>query len=634
MQKIFRITAVSAVLLMLLFAMPTAVSSQVGPDALKDCRELAFSTEEDFVTIGADGGVIIVSDGDLLGLNCAICARNADLLQPFDIPGWIDLGLDAVDVIDVDEYIVAFSTELDSPNTGQFTAGDLLIVNQSVSPNVAVIPNIALTYAFGSGAITYDIGLDGLHFVGEPESILSFLDEIKSISRETWLTTPSRLAVILKEKGIDLWFTTEGTWAPVGAVGFLDGDLLSALDGSIKASNATLLPSSVPAGIPNRGVDFGLDAVTSDRSQERTQIHFSTEILYEDKFSFSDGDVLKIGDGIVAKNIDLLGCFKPQAKELGLDALSVGSRPPPECVNRITKIGGIDVADISLTDGLIISGTLPYNAPAPFGGRIDFQGSICNDVDKFRIVYRKHGSSDPWEPIKVPSSKNWKVKVDAFIPVWPDCLGDQTWSSLPDDWFDGSDYRHLSLPGLGGCNPDLSLTVWESTTAISGADELYELTLETMVGSVVTSDTLRLVQLDNTLPTVELEKYSGVCSDYTKDDMPILVKGRMQDAYFYEYQLEITGDGYGIHSYAPVAYYDDPTDNVIETGTINWSMFEGLHDVSVFDLSADPVECGYTVILTGWDRTLWNWFYYSSNLATRCPGCRHTNDAWSFKYVP
>jgi hypothetical protein len=631
MHKIFRITAVSAVLLMLVFAMPTAVSSQVGPDALKDCRELAFSTEEDFVTIGADGGVIIVSDGDLLGLNCAICARNADLLQPFDIPGWIDLGLDAVDVIDVDEYIVAFSTELDSPNSGQFTAGDLLITYGS---SWTVVPNIALTYAFGQGVIKYDLGLDGLHFVGEPESILAFLKDIKEIPRQAWLDAPVRLSEMLNEKGIDLWFTTEGTWAPIGAVGFLDGDLLSARDGIIVASNAMLLPPSVPAGIPTRGVDFGLDAVTSDRSLERTQIHFSTEILYEDDFSFSDGDVLKIGDGIVAKNIDLLGCFQPKAKELGLDALSVGSRPPPECVNRITKIGGVDVADISLTDGLIISGTLPYNAPAPFGGRINFQGSICDDVDQFRIVYRKYGSSDPWEPMKVPSSKNWKVKTDAFIPVWPDCLANQSWFSDADGWFDGSDYRHLSLPGLGGCNPDLSLTVWESTTAISGADELYELTLETMVGSTVFSDTLRLVQLDNTLPTVELEKTSGVCSDYNSEDMPILVNGRMQDAYFYEYQLQITGDGYGIHSYAPVAFYDDPTDNVIETGTINWNLFVGLHNVSVFDLSGGAVDCGYTVLLTGWDRALWNWFNYPSNLAMRCAGCRYTSDAWSFKFVP
>ena len=39
-----------------------------------------------------------------------------------------------------------------------------------------------------------------------------------------------------------------------------------------------------PAGIPERGVDFGLDAVTKGESTE-----FSTEILYEGELSFTDG---------------------------------------------------------------------------------------------------------------------------------------------------------------------------------------------------------------------------------------------------------------------------------------------------------------------------------------------------------
>ncbi|MBN1148870.1 MAG: hypothetical protein JXA78_16530 [Anaerolineales bacterium] len=630
MNRTVRIATLSLAIITLVFALPGSASSKVGKEALKNCKELAFSVEEDFLSQGPEpqDGNPIISDGDLLGLNCAVCARNADLIEIFDIPEWVDLGLDAVDVVDVDAYLVAFSTELDSPNTGQFTAGDLLVTNG------AIIANRALTYAFGQGAVSYDIGLDGLQFVGDPESIMGFLYEILQYPRSDWLQNPERLSRMLTDANIDLWFSTEGTWTPVGAVGFLDGDLLSARDGVIVASNDDLLPPGVPAGIPVEGVDFGLDAVTNDRSIERANLHYSTEILFENGISFSDGDVLKMGDGVVAKNIDLLGCFEAKAKELGLDALSVGTRPPPECINRITKIGGVEVEDIGLSDGLIISGTLPYNASAPFGGRIDFQGSICNDVDKFRIVYRKHGSSDPWEPMKVPPSKTWTVAADAFIPTIPDCLGDQTWFSDSDGWFNGSDYRHLSSPSLGGCNSDLSLTIWDSTTAASGADELYELALETMVASVAQTDTLRLVQLDNTLPIVELEKISGICADYTSEDMPILVNGRMQDAHFYQYQMSITGDGYPIYPYSPVAYYDSSTDNVIETGTINWNTFVGLHNVDVFDLSSTAVDCGYTVLLTGWDRTLWSWFYYSSNLVTRCSGCRYTVDAWSFKFVP
>ena len=81
------------------------------------------------------------------------------------------------------------------------------------------------------------------------------------------------------------------------------------------AANSDLLPHSVPAGIPERGVDFGLDAVTKGEN-----IEFSTEILYE--LSLTDGDVLLQGDGVTIQNIELIQSFEPNVEELGLDALS------------------------------------------------------------------------------------------------------------------------------------------------------------------------------------------------------------------------------------------------------------------------------------------------------------------------
>ena len=54
-------------------------SAQVGPSALPACLEFGFSTEEDFVTQGpvpSDGNPII-SDGDLLGPECAVAAGSA-----------------------------------------------------------------------------------------------------------------------------------------------------------------------------------------------------------------------------------------------------------------------------------------------------------------------------------------------------------------------------------------------------------------------------------------------------------------------------------------------------------------------------------------------------------------------------
>jgi len=311
MRKLITWMAVGLILALIALA-PFGLVTGQEPSLPAECKELAFSTEEDFVTNGPvppDGNPII-SDGDLLGPGCVICARNLDLVGLFDVPA--DLGLDAADVIDVESYLVAFSTELNSPNVGQFTAGDLLVTDGNI------IPNVALTDPFGAG---YDIGLDALHFVGALDNIIAFLDEASQMTRDDWLASPSMLSQMLTRREIDIWFSTEETLKIVGAPGFLDGDLLSARDGVIVAGNDELLPSSVPAGIPDRGVDFGLDAATGDRAGDKGWIHFSTELLYEDEFSFTDGDVLKYGNGVIHTNPSLVLCFEPKADFLGLDAL-------------------------------------------------------------------------------------------------------------------------------------------------------------------------------------------------------------------------------------------------------------------------------------------------------------------------
>lgn len=278
------------------------------------CEKMAFSTEEDFVTRGplpSDGNPII-SDGDLLGYGCVICARNHELLNAFDVTE--DLGLDAVDVLDVRRSLIAFSTELDSPHAGQFTAGDLLLTNGTVIPNAALLQAFQLRPA--------DLGLDAVHFVGTLDAIFAFLESAQKTDRDYWVQAGT-LQASLRQYGIDIWFSTEGTAPhPVWPV-FLDGDLLSARDGIIVARNSLLLPVGVPAGIPNRGVDFGLDAVTAKRLAERESIHFSTELLYRGELGFDDGDVLLILDGVIYTNDDLIRCFEPAARFLGLDALFI-----------------------------------------------------------------------------------------------------------------------------------------------------------------------------------------------------------------------------------------------------------------------------------------------------------------------
>ena len=623
MQKWNRVAVLVLALSMILLTMPGQVTSQVDTD-MKFCQELAFSTEEDFFTENT-----VISDGDLLGILagaptvCGICARNADLVATFDVQA--DLGLDAADVIvtEAEPWPVAFSTELDSPNNVpgliQFTAGDLLVTNG------VVIPNQALTAKWG---VPYDIGLDAVHFVGEIPQILDFLNEASTIPRNEWLGNPELLPTMLFDHVLDIWYSTEGTYTAAEG-GFLDGDLLSVLSGLVMANDA-LLPPTVPAGIPSRGVDFGLDAVTADRvGTLRWVNHFSTEILFDGEPGFTDGDVLQAGGGVVVENYDLIGCFEPRVRELGLDALSVNLPDEPGCVSRITKIGGVDVEDIDLTDGMVVAGTLGIAAPVPFGGKIDIQGTICDDVQEFRVVHRKAGSADPWQPMAVLPSAGWEVKVDAFLPPYPDCLGAQNWASDLNGWYNVSNYRHLSEASLGGCNPGLSLTVWESV-----GDDLHEVVLETMTASDTYSDTVRLVQLDNSAPIVQLEQLVGVCAPYSADDMPLTVTARISDTHFYRYQLKLMGDGYGTYPYAPVAFYDDPLDYVNQTGTVGWDIYQDLHEVTVMDLAEDPVPCGYTVWLRAWDRTLSCDFTYHANLAERCLACRHEDDSWTFWWEP
>lgn len=313
-RKLLRLTAL-VVLLALVALMPVNTSLGQAPFRLSDCREIGFSTEEDFITRAgtpADGNPII-SDGDLLSPAGRICARNRELVRAFDVT--VDVGLDAVDVINIEKSLVAFSTELDSPH-GNFTAGDLLTTHG------AAVPNQALLAAFGRQP---NMGLDSLHFVGTTEAIERFLAYVKEKGRDYWLRYPDAFPGMLREYRIDLWFSIEETFAIPDAFVVLDGDLLSAAEGKIVYSNGDWLAPPIPAGIPERGVDFGLDAFAAGCRGEREPSGFSTEILYRPRDrtpAFTDGDLLAYGGGVMKRNEDLVAAFEPLARMLGLDALT------------------------------------------------------------------------------------------------------------------------------------------------------------------------------------------------------------------------------------------------------------------------------------------------------------------------
>jgi len=273
-----------------------------------------FSTEEDFITgVTPQDGNRLISDGDLLNSRGFVYMRNYDLVSRFDTKD--DLGLDAVDVIIMEERLVAFSTELDHPR-GVFTAGDLLITNGAIIPNAALLAGFEIPRDL-------DLGLDGVQFIGKTEAIVKFLDLVREKGLDYWREKPEALREYLKEFGIDIWFSTEGTGPWPNEPRFLDGDLLSAASGIIVAPNRILLPNTVPAGIPDRGLDFGLDAVMMvERVTERGLIRFSTEILYRGRPGFTDGDVLRITNGVVISHFDLIKSFEPKTKFLGIDGLS------------------------------------------------------------------------------------------------------------------------------------------------------------------------------------------------------------------------------------------------------------------------------------------------------------------------
>lgn len=169
MTKWFAMLMVAA----LVVTLTPAASAQGAADAypLQHCERGAFSTEEDFVMTEGEpyDGDPYISDGDVLSLDGQVCARNRDLLANFFV-GAVppDLGLDALDILDVKDRIVAFSTEIDHPG-GSFTDGDLLFTTGGV------VPNAALVAAF---KMKPNVGLDAVQMMGERDAIIQFVNAV------------------------------------------------------------------------------------------------------------------------------------------------------------------------------------------------------------------------------------------------------------------------------------------------------------------------------------------------------------------------------------------------------------------------------------------------------------------------
>ena len=305
-QHLYRVVLLGLVSLLILVP---GVQAQDVFAKLDGCEDVAFTVEEDFIprNMGViPDGVEYVSDGDLLGMR-QICARNQALLEPFGLGELGDLGLDAVDILDYERGIVAFSTELDAPEQ-ILTGGDLLITTGAIIPNQIFV-------AFMD--VPYNIGLDAVHFIGEPDRLIEFAMEAAQFPRQDWSIDLMR--ELLEHFDLDILYSIEGTAGRFPDL-VLDGDVLSLRNMAVIFTHDTLFSPSIPAGIPNRGVDFGVDALSGPRRPSTRSLLYSTEIGYQARPPMSDGDVLSLGQGVVITNSHLLANYEPQT-DMGLDGL-------------------------------------------------------------------------------------------------------------------------------------------------------------------------------------------------------------------------------------------------------------------------------------------------------------------------
>lgn len=637
-------TLMALLMILILAAVWFPVAAQDFRETIRFCESGAYSTEEDFMTENTpEGTPDYISDGDLLSISGQVCARNVELVQRFDVS--VDLGLDAVHIVDFGEFgepLIAFSTELDSPH-GNFGAGDVLFTNG------AVIPNSALMQAFQVG---HDVGLDGLEIFGEPRDIVNFANEIP---RDPAAWADISLPEVLRRFELELWFSIEGTVSFDERQFILDGDILSP-DGSIIVRNGDLLPADVPAGIPDRGVDFGTDAiavVTNPETGER-QILFSTELLFDNRErAFTDGDVLQQGDGIVITNEALISAFKPRANFLGLDALWLPERIELQPV--ITTMCERDVNNFN--GGLVAAGdsgsytglwranysTLPPGEdprrPCGLSVPIDGPREPLQTMDRFRVAYRPAGAPVPAPGTAPAIQTRWYLPVGHYQFVFPiglmwvcpevDTSNPSTYQILETDangWMDASDFLDAESGLLTGCTPpELRLAVWNSASVPPSdpafdPDGHYIIWMEWDDGSLHRESVDHHLQLDNTAP--EIPAYPNGLQIRLMDGTTVIpacgeilgatefqVWGQFFDEHYWYFTLELYG-GDPPMSWSAIHRYYDPTDgtlgikNTNETGTSPTGQLVHLRNIDMTELS-DPVDpCCYLLMMRVYDAAI------------------------------
>jgi hypothetical protein len=630
-------------------ALAPAASAQDAPT----CRGAVFSIEEEFLSRGPTppDGNPLVSAGDLLARDpgsggVRVCARNRDLVGRFDVRE--DLGIDAVDVIDPEKRLIAFSTELDSPH-GNFGHGDLLATNG------AVIPASVLLQRFRNPRLRDNVGLDGVHFVGRRDGIVRLLEAAREIGRDGLRENPERLLELLKQGELDIWISIEGTAPTPDAPAILDGDVLSVMDGSKVVAQDALLDPPVPAGIPKRGVDFGLDALTGDRAGNREAILFSTEILFRDEPAFTDGDVLRIGGSIVLAHEALIRPLEPAADFAGLDALSLERAERADVPNIQTLCGDRDVVDF---DGGRVpvnaggtglwradSGVSPPGEPPrrPCGAHVPIDGFLPDsDVRRFRIAYRPAGTPAPAPgDTSVATGIVTKWRLRGPHPVYGWCSSSAAarvaLETDAEGWMNAQDYRESKLGTVGGhtdgcSNGGLQLAVWD-TAALPASERdghhVVWLEWEDSGGTLHRRPYDHHIQLDNTRPQiaaypgglqVKLADGSGrqvpACGEAPTGVSEFQVWAQFADDYYHGFRLTVEGgdpptahafesaDGDTFHAYFEPHDGTAGLKNTDPTGTTPDLTTVHLRDIDMNALGEAYKRCCYLLRLRVFDAAI------------------------------
>lgn len=632
-QRMFkRLGIILLIVVTVALSLSVAVSAQPDKLQLENCLRGAFSTEEDFMSEAGEifDGNPYVSDGDLLSLTGMICARNQALVQQFDVE--FDMGLDAADILSFEEQIVAFSTELDSPH-GNFTDGDLMFNNGHA------IPNQSLTLKF---QIPFDIGLDAVHFIGEPDRILEFVKVVSDLGRDEFLENPGLLIEILEEFGIDIWFSVEGTWPFFEERPILDGDILSARDGIVVLRQNQLYSAAVPAGIPDRGVDFGADSLTMrTREPERENLLHSSEILYQGRRSFTDGDVLDVGGAVVATNQTLIQNFNPRARFLGLDALSIvpfERTGNPElqtlCSRPLGKFNGSYVPPGS---------TLTYTGlyqddessateivPRPCGQHVPVDGELYDtSVNRYRVAFREAGTPRPAFGAADGITTTWNILTRHPIFGYCDYLGD-TLATDGDGWMDAQDYREARLGAIAGgdcANAEMRLAVWNTLSPRREGQYVLWLEWEDSTGTHQ-ADFEHHVMIDNTRPRLTMDPASGPiglevrtadgdavvleCGEAPDGASEFQIHGEFKDLHYERFFVRVRGGlltgayNFGSHPYWNSPDWTDGTlvlENTDASGTLGSGLVH-LRNVDMTDLGENFIECCYILELWAEDLTI------------------------------